>query len=337
MSSTARRLRLVAVCAALPAVALGSGCGHAAGGGASASPLWPTASPSPDTSTTAAASSGTAAPLTGLPVSDRIAAGPAVAVPLVESDGGTRPAGLSRADLVYQEFDRPGTAHLLAVYQSRTAGRIGPVDITRPVDVKLLPVLHPAFAYAGGPAGFVMQVDNAGLHGVDPATTPEAFRGSYTSTALVDRHAGHGLAAPPPVLSFAEAGDPLGEHAGHSDRLGVKVPGQRTQVWSYDAGTKLWRRTKGGSDVAVANVVVQRVAYKSVVNRHLDGGVTASALAVGHGRCVAVSRGRSVVCTWSRPGRERQTNYSDSTAAALQFQPGATWVLLAPPGTKVTT
>jgi hypothetical protein len=330
-------IRRAAPAAVLTAVALGSGCGHAAGGGASASPLWSTASPSPRVSTGAVASSDTTAPLTGMPVSDRVAAERAVAVPVVETDGGTRPAGLSRADLVYQEFDRPGSSHLLAVYQSRTADRIGPVDITRPVDVRLLPVLRPAFAYAGGPAGFVVQVDNAGLHGVDRVTTPEAFHGSYTSTALVTRHAGHGLSAPPPVLSFGAAGDPLGDHAGHTDRLSVRVPGQRTQVWSYEAATELWRRTKGGSGVAVANVVVQRVAYKNVVNRHLDGGATASALAVGHGRCVAVSRGRSVTCTWSRPGRERQTNYSDSTAAALQFRPGASWILLAPPGTRVTT
>lgn len=334
MSSTARRLRLVAV---LTAVALGAGCGRAPGGGASASPLWPTTSPSPDTSTTAAAVSGTPAPLTGLPVSDEVAAAPAVAVPLVESTGGTTPAGLSRADLVYQEFDRPGTSHLLAVYQSRTAGRIGPVDITRPVDAKLLPVLRPAYAYAGGPAGFVVQVDNAGLHGVSRAATPEAFHGSYTSTVLVGRHAGRGLSAPPPVLSFAEAGDPLGEHAGHARRLTVRVPGQPTQVWSYDAGSKLWRRTKGGSDVAVANVVVQRTPYKDVVNRHLPGGVTATALAVGRGTCVAVSAGQSVPCTWSRPGRDRLTNYADSTAAALQFRPGASWILLAPPRTGVTT
>ncbi|HEX6447015.1 MAG TPA: DUF3048 C-terminal domain-containing protein [Streptosporangiales bacterium] len=329
--------RRAALAAVLTAVAVGSGCAHAAGGDASASPLWSTTPPSPQASTSAAASSGTPAPLTGLPVSGAAAAAPAVAVPLVESDGGAKPAGLSHADLVYQEFDRPGTSHLLAVYQSRTAARVGPVDITRPVDVKLLPVLHPAFGYAGGPMGFVVQVENAGLHGVNRVTTPEAFHGSYTSTTLVGRRAGHGLSAPPPVLSFAEAGDPLGEHAAHADSLTVRVPGQQTQVWSYDAGTKLWRRTEGGSDVAVANVVVQRVAYKNVVNRHLAGGATASALAIGHGTCVAVSRGQSVACTWSRPGRDRQTNYSDATAAALEFQPGATWVLLAPPGTRVTT
>lgn len=329
-----RRPHLVAVLAAVAAV---TGCGHAAGGGASASPLWSTTSPSPSTSTSAAAASGSTAPLTGLPVGEDTAAEPAVAVPVVERDGGTAPKGLSRADLVYQEFDRPGTSHLLAVYQSRSAGRIGPVDITRPVDVKLLPVLRPAYAFAGGPMGFVVQVAAAGLHGVNRVTTPAAFRGSYTSTALVTRHAGHRLTAPPPVLSFAEAGDPLGEHAGHSTKLTVRVPGQRTQVWAYDAGAKLWRRTKGGSDVAVANVVVQRVAYKNVVNGHIAGGITASALAVGHGACVAVSRDESVTCTWSRPGRDRQTNYADATAAALQFQPGASWILLAPPGTKVTT
>lgn len=334
VSSTVRWPPLVAVCAALAVL---TGCGSTASGGAAASPLWPTASPSASATAVATASSGPTAPLTGLRVSHEVATGPAVAVPVAEDDGGAAPAGLSRADLVYQEFDRPGGTHLLAVYQSRAADRIGPVDITRPVDVKLLPVLRPAYAFAGGPEGFTVQVRNAGLHGVDEVTTPEAFHGSYTGTALVTRHAGHRLAAPPPVLSFAEPGDPLGEHARHATRLTVRVPGAHTQVWSYDADSRLWRRTNGGSGITVANVVVQRVAYRHVVNRHLVGGVTATALAVGHGSCLAVSRDRSVTCTWSRPGRDRVTNYADSSGAALQFQPGPSWILLAPPGTTVTT
>lgn len=301
----------------------------------SASPLWSARSPS--ASEKPRDEPAATAPLTGEPTEEKTAALPAVAVSVLDGKGEPEPAGLSAADLVYEEFSDPGRSHLLAVFQSRSAAKVGPVDITRPVDVKLLPVLRPAYAYAGGPMGFAIQVDKAGIEGVNRVSTPKAFRGAYTSTARVLAHAGD-VGAPPRVLNYADATDPLAEDARKATTVTIEVPGERAQVWTWDGQERRWQRTSGrGVEATVANLVVQRTKYRTVHNEHVPGGSTHTSLATGDGSCQAFGRAQQASCAWSRPGREKQTNYADSSAATLLFQPGPTWVLLAPPGTKVTT
>ncbi|MQA82583.1 MAG: DUF3048 domain-containing protein [Streptosporangiales bacterium] len=338
---TRTRRRLAGVTAVAAVAVLASGCAAAGGGEREtpATPLWSSASASPS-ATASAEPDGPVAPLTGLAVDADVAERPAVAVAVADRAGHAAPRGLSAADLVYEEYDGTRSRHLVAVFQSKDARRVGPVDMTRPVDVKLLPVLRAAYAYAGGPTGFVSQVTSAGIAAVSAADRPSAFRGSgsstETSTTRVLRVVDGDVGPPPGVLGFADPGDPLAEETERASRVRVAVPGQRDQVWTYDTAGSRWRRTGGdGVEVSVANLIVQRTPYKTVVNKHV--GSVESALAVGRGSCVALSRGQTASCTWSRPGRERQTNYSDSTAAPLGLQPGSTWVLLIPPGTTVTT
>lgn len=335
------RRRSAGVTALAALAVLASGCAAAGGGEreAPATPLWSSTGASAS-ATRSAEPDAPLAPLTGLPVDAGVAERPAVAVAVADRAGHPTPRGLAAADVVYEEYDGPRSRHLVAVFQSRDAHRIGPVDMTRPVDVKLLPVLRAAYAYAGGPTGFVSQVTAAGIAGVSPSDEPKAFRGSgsstETSTSRVLRGVGGHLRPPPGVLDFAESDDPLAEETEEASRVRVAVPGQRDQVWTYDTEGSRWRRTGGdGVEVTAANLIVQRTPYKTVVNKHV--GSVRSALAVGRGSCVVLSRGRTASCAWSRPGRERQTNYSDSTAAPLGLQPGSTWVLLVPRGTKVAT
>lgn len=321
---------LVAGCLTLTA------CGATpAGSGRSPSPLWSAGSPSPSEATRDEPAA--TAPLTGEGAAEKDAALPAVAVSVLDDKDGPEPSGLSAADLVYEELSDRGTSHLLAVFQSRSAAKVGPVDITRPVDVKLLPVLRPAYAFAGGPMGFAVQVDKAGIDGVNKLSTPKAFRGAYTSTARVLAHTGE-VAAPPRVLSYGDAADPLAEDAKKATGVTIDPPGEPAQVWTWDAADRRWSRTSGrGAEVSVANLVVQRTKYKTVHNENVSGGSTSTALVTGDGSCLAFGPAQQASCTWSRPSRDKQTNYADSSAATLLFQPGPTWVLLAPPGTKVAT
>jgi hypothetical protein len=47
------------------------------------------------------------------------------------------------------------------------------------------------------------------------------------------------------------------------------------------------------------------------------------------------SGGTVAAGTWSKPHINDLTNYLDSTGAPMAFQPGPTWIILAPPGTRV--
>jgi hypothetical protein len=41
--------------------------------------------------------------------------------------------------------------------------------------------------------------------------------------------------------------------------------------------------------------------------------------------------------TWSKPHLKQLTNYIDDNGYPMAFQPGPTWVIFAPKGTKVST
>jgi hypothetical protein len=41
--------------------------------------------------------------------------------------------------------------------------------------------------------------------------------------------------------------------------------------------------------------------------------------------------------SWQKPGLSKITDYVDARGVLVGFQPGPTWVILAPPGTQVTT
>jgi hypothetical protein len=46
--------------------------------------------------------------------------------------------------------------------------------------------------------------------------------------------------------------------------------------------------------------------------------------------------GTAAAGTWSKPHLNELTNYFDSGGGLMAFQPGPTWIILAPPGTRIT-
>jgi hypothetical protein len=96
----------------------------------------------------------------------------------------------------------------------------------------------------------------------------------------------------------------------------------------------------------VANIVVQRVPYKTVFLSRKYGLTTTSARVIGSGPALMLSApatgtspgsaGAAVRGTWSKPGLRAVTVYLDRHGRPVGFQPGPTWVILVPPGTRVT-
>jgi hypothetical protein len=120
----------------------------------------------------------------------------------------------------------------------------------------------------------------------------------------------------------------------------VRIPGYGTEVWAYETGTGMWALASGGPKVAVANVVVQTVAYKQVESH--QAGTVPSARVLGGGAAEVLSgsaggSGMAASGTWSKPHLKDLTNYFDKNGSPMAFQPGPTWVVLAPQGTRVST
>ena len=276
------------------------------------------------------------------------AAKPAVALAVA----GTAPQGLTSADVVYEMATSP--VRYLAVYQSRLTATVGPVVATQPADRDVLAVLHPLLGYDGAALPYFLKLLDNGKAKVTDAGYGR-YPSAYTTTSLgvatspqAILNAASGDTAPPPLFQYrgAESGVRTLASTGvwRPGSVQVTMPGVGTQQWSFSTHTDRWTLTSGGPQVSVANLVVQRVSYKTInVNaRHgiylPNAEVTGSGGAeVFSGSTSGGSGGTGASGTWSKPHASSVTNYFDSSGSQMAFQTGPTWVILAPPGTQVST
>jgi hypothetical protein len=293
------------------------------------------------------AASGPFAPLTGVPVPAAVAARPAVALAIAGAD----PAGLQQADVVYEEITTP--IRYLAVFQSREATGVGPVTGTRPADGMIVSVLHAAVGYSGGTPGFVAVLDHQHVIDMGAATHASLYSdGPDGVTTATARFRGSKAGPPPELFPFRGEGVLTSRELASSGTwrptsLRIAIPGAPGQRWRYDAAAQRWRRTAGGPAVSVANLIVQTVPYKTVYLSHRYGITAPSARVFGHGPAVVLSStadtpargpgGLAVHATWSKPASADLTDFVDSRQAPIEFAPGNTWIILAPPGTTLST
>jgi len=315
----------------------------AACAGSAPNPLPPEA-PMASAGTHGATTSGPSAPLTDLPAASAAGARQR-AIALVLS--GPDPHGLTAADVVYQEFATP--VRYIAVFQSKQATGVGPLTATQPTDGQALSVLRPLFGYDGGTRVFKKVLDRTSVTDVGFGTHPSLYarvpHGVTASTSAVLR-AGRRGGAPPQIFYFRGAATGRSTLAtvglSRPSAARVKIPGYGTESWAFDSHTGLWALTGGGPRVRVANVVVQTVPYKHAVVGHHAGTTVLIARIIGKGPVEVLSgragdSGMAAAGTWSKPHLKQLTNYYDNNGYPMAFQPGATWVILAPKGTRVST
>jgi len=336
------------VAAGLTAVLSLAACSRAVnpvGGGGSVSPA--PASPRASSSASAGTASRPLAPLTGLPAASAATAGrPAVALDLAGPD----PSGLTSADVVFQEFSSP--VRYVAVFQSKQA-TAGPVTGAQPTDKQALSVLHPLLGYDGAAApSFITSLDRSKVvkdagYTDHPSLYTTGTQGPIASTKAIT-NAVTGQTAPPPLFQYRGAisgADTLAATGvSRPTSAHVTIPGYGTEYWAFSPQHDSWELTSGGPRVRVANVVVQMVSYKSIgINRR--AGLSAQvAQVIGGGRAEVLSSsapggsgGTAASGVWSKPHLKDVTSYVETSGSLMAFQPGPTWIILAPPGTQVST
>jgi hypothetical protein len=281
-------------------------------------------------------------------VSASAAAKPAVALVVAGPD----PQGLTSADVVFEMATSP--ARYIAVYQSRLSATAGPITTTQPSDRNAVAVLHPLLGYDGAALPYFLKPldsPNSKVKDAGYAHYPSAYTAASTGVTTSPKamlNAVSGDTAPPPLFRYRDAAASIRTLAStgvwRPSSAQVTIPGEGTEKWNYGSHSDRWTLTSGGPKVEVANVVVQRVSYKqiSVNRRH---GITApNAQVTGSGRAEVLSGsasggsdGTAASGTWSKPHAGSVTNYLDTGGSLMAFQPGPTWVILAPPGTQVST
>lgn len=353
---TARCRAAVAAAAGVAAAGVAAtACGAAQPGPAAALPTGTasagrTATPAAAAAPSAASYSGPVAPLTGLPAASAAAAArPAVALAVA----GAGPRGLSQADVVFEEISNP--VRYIAVFQSQLPPAVAPITSTLPTDGMTLSVLHPLTGYSGGTASFIQVLDSTKIIDAGyPAHAPLYHSGAAGLTAAPARMTRAARdSAPPELFPYRGVGLGAGDELAsrgvwHPSTVTVRIPGARTQVWSFEARRDRWLLTRGGPRLRVANVIVQTVPFKTVYLSRRYHRTTGSARVIGKGPVVVFSGvqgtgaqpsggGLAATGTWSKPGLRDVTNYLDGNGLPMYLEPGPTWVVLAPRGTRVQT
>ena len=87
--------------------------------------------------------------------------------------------------------------------------------------------------------------------------------------------------------------------------------------------------------------MVQSVSYKGIGLHHsvpsADVTGTGGRAEVFSGSASGAGGGTAATGTWSKPHAYEVTNYLGSDGTPMAFQPGSTWIILAPEGTQVST
>jgi hypothetical protein len=139
-----------------------------------------------------------------------------------------------------------------------------------------------------------------------------------------------------PRLTYADAGQPFAtKGAAKAAQVAVTIPGASPQQWSYAPASRTWQRSD--LKIPVTNVVFQQVEYRQVEVQKGSGVLVPGArVAVGSGKSTVLSGPAGVAGQWIRKGFKQQTNFLDPAGVPLRLAPGATWVVLLPPGSTVT-
>jgi hypothetical protein len=309
--------------------------------------------------TTTEPDTGPRAPLTGLRVDDPGLLGrPALVAKLdnLDTPGETAlpQAGLSRADLVFEEIVEGNITRLVTVFHSKAPNRIGPIRSARTTDVQLVPQLGPVlFAWSGGNDGVVAEVRRSPFlidMGHDAASS------SYSRER--GRRAPHNLfveadelwdritepmAPPKQVFQYRAEGQPPSPEA--TPARGVDITwggGAATSPvgWRWDPDTKLYVRSQNdrphldadGSAVAASNVVVLITEY----GRSAADTRSPEAHTVGEGELFVYTDGHVVWGRWSRPAQDQPATLTDVAGNPILLTPGSTWVEM-PRSNSVTT
>lgn len=289
----------------------------------------------------------TAAPLTGLPLTDdSVLERPAM---MVKIDNGPRALGMQRgladADVVYTERVEGGATRLAAIFHSAGPVEVGPVRSARTSDLDLLANLnHPIFVFSGGNGGVLRQVAEADVDDIYYDRSPGLFleRGTgdlrlVIETETIYDEASDEVGLPPALFSYRSEGAApvVGEEV---ERASVDYGGPVGTEVAYEPDRDGWARHQGGEphvdasgeQVTATNVVFQFVEYTDSGFVDTTGAASPVAEVIGEGEAWVLTGGQLVRGRWSRRSESSETLFTDESGRPIDLEPGRTWIELAP-------
>lgn len=305
-----------------------------------------TAATEPAPSTTLAPSAPVY-PLTGLPITDPVAAERPALVVKIDNNSLARPqSGLNEADIVFEEIVEVQTRFAI-VFHSQGAEPVGPIRSGRTQDILLLGSFNqPLFLWSGGNANVTRAIEESdlvnlsaqrgsvyGAAGFYRADDREGPHDLYASSRGAWSLAPEGAGPPPQQFRYRTAGDAVaGEGANGVDLVMDGLPIE----WRFDAATGTYLRSNGGTphndalsgQVNTHNVIIMVVDYQpSPADR-----TSPEAQTIGSGEVFVYTGGTLQRGTWSRADRLSAVVLTDAAGDPIPLTPGRTFVELARAG-----
>jgi hypothetical protein len=262
----------------------------------------------------------------------------------IENTPPARPqAGLSVADVVYEEVTEGGITRFVALFNSLIPDVVGPIRSVRVMDPDVVAPVGGVFVYSGGIQPTVDLINAAPVNAVDETNAGGAmFRDTSRSAPHNLYGRGPALVALgakplpiPPLFGYLPPGAQFVGDPVESLTVGYD-PGYAVS-YAYDAASTTWRRSMDGApfvdtsgqQIAPANVIVQFVACC------LDGYEGARYQTVGSGDAWVFSAGRVMKGRWQRDDRSQVTRLVGPSRNPIALTPGRTWVEFVPVGDTV--
>jgi hypothetical protein len=343
--TTARWLRSLALGAGVMVLAAACSC----------SPDEPAATPTTEAPTTVPPPPPVF-PLRGTPVDDpAVAARPALVIKVDDTAPARPQAGLTEADLIFEEKVEGPFSRFAAVFHARQPPEVGPVRSGRVTDIAIVSSLNrPLYAYSGANPRTEGQLAQAPLVNVGYNAVPGAYerrRGRsapYNLWTFPDRlreRTPPGAGPPPQAFTFGDASPPADAVAGATAAYDFGASGTHVS-FAWDPAANGWARTQDGTrhvdqdgnGLTPQNVILQVVDYADTGDRDVAGSPVPEAQLAGQGVAWILTRGVAIRATWSRADLSKPTDYVLAGGTPVPLTPGQTWVALVPsaPGPSVT-
>lgn len=340
----------------LAVTVLGGSCGR--GGPPPPAPSAPGELPAGGTGAPEAPVPKRPCPLCGQPVPENLVHRRPFAL-MIDNAPQARPqAGLGEACLVYEVLAEGGITRFLAFYLHEDPPKAGPVRSVRPYFLDLVLPLDAVLGHAGASEqGF------ADLRALDVPHLDEIYGGgdaywrvppserkpphaTYTSgelfRAAMKKHKLEKEGPFPAPFPFRSGSKPA-EQGKEAALLTVYYPGgwQGYRVsYAYDKDSGRWLRSinddphrdAGGRVLSARNVVIHFVEMRRIPGDEL---LHMEAKMTGQGQAIVFSGGRYREGIWRKPARRSPAVYRDDKGEPLELEPGPTWVLVVPVGTRV--
>jgi hypothetical protein len=316
-----------------------------------------TTAPPPTTTTTTSAPATTSEPDTG-PVAamsgqrqadPAAAARPALAVKVDNSGPALPQKGLPLADIVIEKIIEGDTTRLIAVFQSKMPGQVGPVRSARTTDVHLLPQFGTTIlAFSGANDGVIKVVeDHPAIVDLGPGLAGHAYsrdlsrpfpHNLFVETGDLWDMAPAGLPSPDPIFSFGVDGRANPPSARPASGVDISWgPGSSSPVtWRWDPALRLYLRTQAGrphTDVSGSRLTAQNVVVLLTPYGQSPADTRSpEALSVGSGDALVFTNGAVVPGRWDRPSENVPAALTDTAGRTIELTPGQTWMQLPRPG-----